>query len=152
MKPSIIAGAILLVLAAGQANATCADTQVTNATTPDLQTLLTGKTVCAMRGTDAWQEEHHSGPVTGAPLWDYKLGDGDPIDQRKPVGTWAITGTGTSTMVSYSYTGDTGGPYQYTVHDTGDGTHYTFCGSSASDTIEASLVPGINVGCGFTPP
>lgn len=142
MKPSIITGAALLVLAVGQVNAACTDPQVTDTTTPNLQTLLSGNTACAMRGSDAWQEEHNADGT----LWDYKKGNGDPIDPRKLVGNWAVQGTGASTVVSYSYPNDTGGPYTYAVHDTGDGTHYTFCGA---DTLEVSLVTGVNVGCGF---
>ena len=158
MKPSIVASAIFLVVAVGQASAACTDPQVTDSTVPNLQTVLEGHTVCTTRTvtvgtgtrTDKYQEEHHSGDVVnGAPLWDYKLGDGDPMDPRKQVGTWAIVGTGPGTQVEYSYgagtplPGDPAGPYRFSVHHAaGGGTAYTFCGeSNTSEVLNATVIP-----------
>lgn len=142
MKLYIVVSAMLLLIGTEAANAACTGPQVTDAA---LSTLLSGKTACASRGADQWQEEHHAGGV----LKDFKKGPSDPIDPTKTVGSWAVAGNGNNTAVQYSYTGD--GSYSYTVHtiDTVAGT-YSFCGTAGTtDNIDLTLKPGTGVGCGF---
>ncbi len=110
-------------------------TQVTDAA---LTNLLNGNTVCAARGGDRWQEEHQAG---GA-LWDYKLGDADPVDPRTQVGTWSVTEAGAASVVTYDYGA---GSQSYEVWD--DGGSYSFCQAGVVNLDNATVVPGINVGC-----
>ncbi|NWG73534.1 MAG: hypothetical protein HXY24_02830 [Rubrivivax sp.] len=108
----------------------------------DLQTLLSGRVVCAVLGTDRWQEWH---ATTGA-LVDYKRGSGDAVDPTKQVGTWSTSGSGGNTVVTYSYTG--GSSYSFTVcRPSGSApaasspvTPVAFCGSGNQTNItNASL-------------
>ena len=101
---------------------------------PDANAVLNGNTVCAARGTDRWQEQHHPG---GA-LVDYALGPNSPVDKTKPVGTWS----GSGSVVTYIYSGD-GGTYSYTVRDNGGGS-YSFCGTGGTtDSIDVTVVTGL---------
>lgn len=140
MKLPLIASAVVFAFAAEGAVAACsapAATQVRHNTTPSLTTLLSGNTVCAVRGGDRWQEEHHAGGV----LKDYKRGPTDTIDPMTQVGTWAVSGTGANTAVTYSYTG--GSVYSYTVWDNGGGS-YSFCGAGG---VDFTLRTGTGSGC-----
>jgi hypothetical protein len=117
MKQLIGAIAILLFCASGEALAQrCATaTQVTGTA---LSTLITGNTVCAVRGSERWQEQH----LVGGDLWDYKLGPGHAIDPSKKVGTWSVDTT--ASTVTYLYTG--GPTFTYTLHNNAPGV-YSFC-------------------------
>lgn len=139
MKLLRIAGLIVLTFAVDVAMAACSNpaTQIKHNSNPDLATLLSGNTVCGVRGGDRWQEEHHPGNV----LKDYKKGPTDKIDPTTQVGTWSIGGTGANTMVTYNY--GTGGTYQYTVWDNGNGS-YSFCGTGG---LDVTLTPGTGTGC-----
>jgi len=96
-----------------------------------------GKTICTI---DA-QEEHHK----NGELWDYKTGLTTGIDPRKKIGDWSVTGDN----VNYVYGSNN---YSFTLFDNGGGS-YTFCdGSLASVAEVTSIVPNINVGCGFPAP
>ena len=149
MKPSIITISILLVAAAGQANAACTDPQITDPNV--LTSLLLNNTVCGTRGTDKWQEEHlgvsPNSPGTINDLMDYKEGPNDEIDPSKVVGTWKIETINNNTVVTYAYSdGGTAGPYSYTVHDKGGGG-YSFCGTTAaSEDIDVTIIPVLS-GC-----
>ncbi|MBI3772163.1 MAG: hypothetical protein HY272_05650 [Gammaproteobacteria bacterium] len=134
MKLPIIACAVVFAFAAKGVTAAC-NAPATQIQDAGLGTLLTGKMVCAVRGGDRWQEEHHS----DGELWDYKRGDGHPIDPRKKVGTWAVSGSGANTIVTYTYT--PGGTYSYGVWDNGGGS-YSFCGTGGMDfTVKAMGSP-----------
>lgn len=85
-----------------------------------LLVVLSNNTVCAVRGSDRWQELHQSG---GA-LIDYKLGPGHPVDPSETVGSWSIVGTGANATVVYNY--GSGGTYTYKVYPNG-GNNYSFC-------------------------
>jgi hypothetical protein len=101
-----------------------------------LRTLLTGKTVCAARASERWQEFHNS---TGA-LVDYKRGPSDVVDPSKTVGSWSAT-NGSSATVSYNY--GTGGSFAYivcAVPTVAAPTSYTFVG--------ASTIPGATLKVG----
>lgn len=118
---------------AGTAHAACtAATQVQGATT--LRGLLEGKTVCASRGNDRWQEFHQAG---GA-LIDYKKGPTDKVDPTKQVGTWTVSGNGAGTQLRYDY--GPGANYNYKVHTIAAGSTYGFCSGSAE--LVVTLRPG----------
>lgn len=144
MKHSIIASAIVLTLASNAAVAACSPPGASRVTNTGgnaaLTNLLSGNTVCAVRGGDRWQEEHQA----GGQLWDYKRGDGHPVDPRKQIGTWAVTGQGANTVVTYTYDG--GPSYTFGVWDDQDGT-YSFCEAGVLNVDNATVVSGVNVGC-----
>ncbi len=107
-------------------------TQATRVTGTTLGDTLVGSTFC----TNDSQEEH----LSGGALWDYKKGDGDPIDPREQVGTWSVA----NDIVSYQY--GSNGPYTFELHANG-GNSYTFCGINNSNTIDATRIANTNVGC-----
>jgi len=155
MKHIIFTGALLLSSAmAGEAMADCATNPVTN-----LNTLLSGNTVCDATATYdtcikhpspgckptvmGIQEEH----LTGSQLWDYKKGDGDPIDPRKQVGTWSVANncsTNPTAPATVSYTYNVPGP-AYKVYSTVDG-NYDFC-DGTTKVASVTIIPGTNIGC-----
>jgi hypothetical protein len=149
IRRALLAGVATIGLAGGaRAQCSCAANQVTNGYTAQDQNLsgaAAGQTVCVANGA-GWenQEYHASGPTTGV-LIDYKKGPGDPIDPTKTIGTWMISGTGTSTAVTYSYAG--GSTWQYAVCSAkskpGPGDTIGFCASSnGNSTISATLLAG----------
>ncbi|MFZ1810534.1 MAG: hypothetical protein WAU04_05035 [Candidatus Nitrotoga sp.] len=101
---------------------------------------ISGKTVCAISGSQKWQEYHQS----GGNLIDYKKGPTDPIDKTAKVGTWSTSGNGGNSVVTYNY--GSGGAYSYKIHLSG--AQYTFCGTSPAPTLDVTLLPG-QVSCGF---
>lgn len=123
MKRLMIASVVLLAWVSGEAMASC-----TSPIVADPGSLLSGKTVCAILGSEEWQEYHNG----GGSIVDYKRGSSDPVDPSKTVGTWNATGG----SVTYNY--GSGGTYSYEVHDNGGGS-YTFCGAR---TIDATLRAG----------
>ena len=127
MKLMPVAAVLSLTLMPAMAEAACTSTsQVTDADA--LRTLLGGKTLCATRGADRWQEFHQSG---GA-LIDYKKGPSDPVDPTKQVGTWTVTGNGSGTQVRYNY--GQGASYTYKVHTIVQDASYSLC-SSTEDLV-----------------
>ncbi len=142
MKVHRLITAIGLVLAAETASAACGapSVQVTGAT--NLDSLLSGNTVCVGNPpTWNWQEEHHPG---GA-LVDYKRGPGHPVDPTKQVGSWQISGDN----VVYTYNG--GGSFGFQIWNNGDGS-YSFCGIiGTGNQIDAIIKPGTGSGCGGAP-
>lgn len=137
MKLPMIAGVIVFAFSAEGAMAACSAPAASQVRGGDLTTLLSGKTVCAGRGGDRWQEEHHAGGV----LKDYKKGSTDKIDPTKQIGTWEVTGSGSNTNVTYRYTG--GSTSSYEVWDNKNGS-YSFCGPGGMDF---TLRPGTGTGC-----
>jgi len=74
-------------------------------------TLVSGKTACASRGGDRWQEFH----ALNGDVIDYKLGPNDKTDPSSKVGTWvAVAATrGSPQNVTYNY--GPGQVYSYAV-------------------------------------
>ena len=141
MKKVSIFGAILASCVVGESMAACTDPAV-----PDLTALIAGNTVCAMLGTDKWQEQHR----VGGELWDYKLGPTSTTDPTERVGDWMIIpGRGTD-IVRYQYGS---GRYYYTVHGNGVvgvGNPHSFCGTLNNDGVDidgAILIAGTTGGC-----
>ncbi|WP_305908357.1 hypothetical protein Q9L42_011030 [Methylomarinum sp. Ch1-1] len=126
---------VLSFLITNYAAANCSSPSVTGQSLIDA---LTGNTVC----TSDSQEEHHS----GGQLWDYKTGDtSDPVDPRKQIGSWGIA----ADQVTYNYDDgtNTSGPFTFSLHYNG-GNSYSFC-QGASEIVTATIISGVNVGCGF---
>ncbi|MBT9591759.1 MAG: hypothetical protein IV089_12805 [Thiobacillus sp.] len=139
MKRLLIISVVWLAWSSGAAMADCsANTRITGNA---LATLVSGKTVCAMLGSEKWQEYHKP----GGDLIDWKRGANHPIDPTAKVGTWSTSGSGSSSRVSYNY--GPGKVYSYEVHSTA-GAAYTFCGDAPAPTLDVNLVSG-QVSCGF---
>ena len=104
----------------------------------NVTTALQGNTVCVPKGAGwEWQEQHRA----GGQLWDYKLGAGHPVDPSEQVGTWAVSGSGTNTIVTHAYGSQS---FAYKVCQVGPSNSYGFCGSSG--TIMATIKTGTS-GC-----
>ena len=87
MKTAIWMGLIAAMGLAGQASAQTPATCPCDASKiqrTDVATLVTGKTACATRGSERWQEFHQA----GGSLIDYKLGPTSTTDPSEKVGTW----------------------------------------------------------------
>lgn len=136
MKKSIITMVGLLGWISVDAMAACTDPQIIGRT---LNTLITSKTVCAISGTDKWQEYHN--PNTE--LWDYKKGPNPPekADPTSKVGNWSIA----TNKVTYTYTG--GASYTYTIHGPAGGP-YSFCTNGTEIVGGATFKSGL-VSCGY---
>jgi hypothetical protein len=105
-----------------------------------LRTLLTGRTVCAIRASERWQEFHQS---DGA-LIDWKRGPTDPVDPTKQVGTWSAS-NGTNADVTYNY--GAGATYTFivcAVPTVAAVTSYTFIGPS---TVTGATLRNGQVAC-----
>jgi hypothetical protein len=144
MKRIIFTGVLLFASVAGEALAVCDTGHVDG-----LNALLVGNTVCGSNvgNTEQYQEEHHGnatvGEVVGA-LWDYKLGNGDAVDPRVPLGTWTLTNDSSSTAtVTYLYNrwipNATKGPFSVYKPDP-LGTKYEFCSGTTLERT-ATIVP-----------
>lgn len=133
MKRLLVPAVLSLALMPAIAGAACTSTsQVTGSAT--LTTLLGGKTICASRGADRWQEYHQAG---GA-LIDYKKGPTDPVDPTKQVGTWTVTGNGSGTQLRYDY--GRGQNYTYKVHTIVQDASYSLC--SGTEDLVVTIRPG----------
>lgn len=121
MKTFVLASTMALALVSGEAMAVCSGNSRLNAT--QLGTVLTNNTVCVANGTGwEWQELH----AGNGNLVDYKRGPGHAIDPSETVGSWSVNGTGNGATVRHNY--GSGGSYDYSVFDNGNGTH-SFCSS-----------------------
>lgn len=103
----------------------------------NLTKLLNNSTACVPPVTVPTmesQELHQSGGT----LVDYKRGPGHLVDPSKAVGTWAVIGTNSDTLVTYNYGG--GNIYTYSVFRNSDGTH-SFC-SAGAEIAKARIRPG----------
>lgn len=91
--------------------------------------LVGGKTLCAARGNERWQEQHRDGPNSGD-LWDYKRGPGHPTDPTAKVGTWSAANGANSSLThtygstSYSWLVCQAGA-TYSLVSTGSGSNIT---------------------------
>lgn len=90
------------------AQASCPAGTIPFAATGQTVTLaLTGNTMCAVRGSDRWQELHRADFA----LIDYKRGPGHPVDPTEQVGTW--TSNDAASTVTHNY--GTGGVFTWLV-------------------------------------
>ena len=100
--------------------------------------LVGNNTMCAVRGTDRWQEFHQSG---GA-LIDWKLGSNlASVDPTKQVGTWTSS-NGSSSTVTHTYTG--GPSYTWAICQVTD-NNYTLV--SANDSVSGVSIRTGQVAC-----
>lgn len=103
--------------------------------------LVAGNTLCAVRGSDRWQEQHRGSGSNGE-LWDYKLGPGNPVDPTKVVGTWSAT-NGANSSLTHTYTG--GSSFSWLVCQVG--TTYTLVSTGTAGTITGATVLAGQTSC-----
>ena len=109
----------------------------------NVRDLVGGKTLCAARSPDRWQEFHSGGPASGA-LIDYKLGPANAVDPTKTVGSWAAE-NGASSLLTHSYTG--GSSFPWLVCQVGSSTRYTLVSTGAAGTITGATFANGQVAC-----
>lgn len=119
------------LLLAGQAMAACSGSALKVA---EITTALSGKTVCALRGKDKWQEYH----APDGALIDYKMGPTDKVDPSKRVGSWSVTGNSGGSQAKVNYDYGSGGQSSYSVYANGAGS-YSFCSGAE---LVVSVMPG----------
>jgi hypothetical protein len=118
MKQLMVLGVVLFSWVSPAVMADCSTDRLN---TSDLINLIEGNTVCAMLGTDQWQEQHR-GVSSGGELWDYKKGPSDPVDPTARVGSWSTS----EFRVTYTYGSNV---YTYEVYGSGNlGDPHSFCG------------------------
>lgn len=138
VRKELVVGAVTLVFASGAWAQACPCAGGSRMNQTQLAAALVGKTVCAVLGSDRWQE-YHSGSGTTGPL--VELGN---TAGGENVGTWSIIGTGAATQMSYAYSG--GNTYAYAVCSEGSNVH--FCG--LRNITNATVLPG-SASCGVAP-
>ena len=144
IKPILFTAALLLATAmTGEAMAAvaCSGTQITDGSSPTLSALLSGNTMCQGSGATITAQEGH---IAGGSLNDYKKGPTDPVDPTAVIGSWAVSGAGPSTIVTYTYGTNV---FSYNVFLKGgaagqNGSTYSFCSSGVSKAT-ATLYSGI---------
>ena len=172
IKQLIFAGVLVLASAmTGEAMAQCSTNRVN--TTADLNTVLSGNTICVSKPGGWSSQEEHFAPVSvsgAGQLWDYKCGTSDPatlpgtdcenpnIDRRKQLGTWQVSGSPTppaNTTVTYLYTafGPPNVSATYQVYKISGalgtaGSIYEFCTAlNATPSATGTLKLGTGAGC-----
>lgn len=135
---ALLSAAGFLGQAVAQSACPSGSTRVNN-----VQSLASGKTLCAARGGDRWQEFHNGGPSSGA-LIDYKLGSGHAVDPTTTVGTWSAQ-NGANSLLTHSYTG--GSNHPWLVCQVGASSVYTLVSTGAAGTITGATFLGGQVAC-----
>jgi hypothetical protein len=144
MNRICFASCLILTFVAARAEADCTNNPLSGS---DMNALFSppAKIICGRPGaaypggansTDRWQEEHRS----GGQLWDFKLGDNNPVDARAQVGTWSQSGVN----LTHSYTG--GPSYTWRLFLI-SGNTYSFC-SGSSEQARGNVIPDPGTGCG----
>ena len=128
---SVIAAVVLVYSAGlGQAMAQCAGTPLSQSA---LQTLVSGKYVCAGTFPNAtWNELHNAGVVT-----DYKLGPTDPKDPSTVVASYAVGAVNGYGDITYNYNNGQN-VYTYFVIPV-SGNTYNFCNVFTYQTYALSV-------------
>lgn len=145
LRRSIVVGAAALVLSGGAFAQACTCAGGTRMNQTQLAAALVGKTICAVAGSDRWQE-FHSGSGTTGPLIEL----GNTVGGLT-VGTWTIDGTGGGTTMRYVYgAGGSGGTYSYEVCQQGSLVH--FCSALRNITNVSVVASNGPCGTGFTRP
>jgi hypothetical protein len=145
MKPAMVAGVALLSGAtAFDAMAACSGTQISDGA---LTSLLSGNSMC-QSSPEVAQEQH----VAGGVLQDYKKGPSDPVDPTSTIGSWAVSGSGASTIVTYTYGSNSYSYNVFLVSGTAgaDGSTYDFC-TGASLKASARLRLGFGSPSTYSP-
>ena len=133
---------LLLLGAVGHATAQVAcpagSTRVVN-----VGNLVAGNTLCAVRGSDKWQEQHR-GTGLGGPLWDYKMGANHPVDPTEQVGRWSAQ-NGENSLLTHNYIG--GSNFSWLVCQVGTTSTYTLISTGTAGTITGATVLAGQTSC-----
>jgi hypothetical protein len=131
--------ALLAAACAGQAAAQVACPNNANNRVSALSTLVTGRTLCAARAPDRWQEFHQAG---GA-LIDWKRGPGHAVDPTEQVGTWSAV-NGAASVLTHTYGGTS---FSWLVCQTGNSGNFTLVSTGSSGTISGVSILNGQVAC-----
>ncbi|MBK9363227.1 MAG: hypothetical protein IPM99_20055 [Rubrivivax sp.] len=102
-----------------------------------ISSLLAGNTVCAVLGSDRWQEWHN-----GASFFEL----GENFATPDLAGTWSVVGTGSNATVSYAYAG--GSTWAYNVCQDGANVHFCTATAGGRNVTNATVRAG-KASCGF---
>ena len=106
--------------------------------TGDFTSFITGATICAVRGTDRWQEFHRS----DGKLIDWKRGANDAVDPTKEVGLWkSVTGADAAVTHTYGITS-----FVWAICQVGTGLTYTLV-SPTGGTVTGATIRAGQVAC-----
>lgn len=127
MLRSAITLAFLFSGAVGTAAAQSCSCSVGNLNEAQLSSTFSGRQVCAVVNAEIQQELHQGavGTATGGNVKAYKRGPLSTMDPSEVVGTWSITGTGTSAKLQYNYSG--GATFAYSVCQLNTAFSNTYC-------------------------
>ena len=131
MKTAVLMATLALTLGmAGEAAAQACPCAGGGTQQVNVQVLVNGKTACAVRGSERWQEFH----AANGDVIDYKLGPGSTTDPSSKVGTWVAGNAtrGSPQTVTYNY--GPGEVYSYAVCGPATGP-YLFCNVSSKEAI-----------------
>lgn len=129
-------GAVMAGNAAAQQNCPCGGGSRLDA--GQIQTLLSNNTVCAVLGSDRWQEWHN-----GASFFEL----GNNFATPDLAGTWSASGTGANAIVTYAYSGG-GGTWAYNVCQNGANVHFCTATVGGRNVTNATVKTG-KASCGF---
>jgi hypothetical protein len=143
LRNTIVAGVLGLLAASSVLAQTCPCGGGTRLTGPiAIARVLGGNTVCAVLGSEQWQEFHQrlGGGVGGGQL--FEMGN---VPNGELAGTWDTN----NDSITYSYgTAGSGGVYSYAVCK--DGANVNYCGLTVPgrNITNVVVVPGRS-SCGF---
>lgn len=135
MKQHLFAiSAVLILGQSGSALADCAPNTRVNGSA--LTSAISGKTICAAKGSDRWQEYHNP----NQDLVDWKMGPpaSGNIDPTEKVGTWNIA----ANTLTHTYGTSS---YSYEVHLVG--TSYSLCGVGGAPNFDSITIIAGQVPC-----
>lgn len=144
MLRDLLVVGLLGVASAGSALAQscpCSGGSLLNQT--QLASLLGNNTVCAVLGTESWQEWH--GPTSGSNFFEL----GENFANPPASGIWSIIGTGSNTTVSYNY--GTGGTWAYAACQEGANVHFCTATPGGRNVTNATVKIG-KASCGAPAP
>ncbi|OYU99992.1 MAG: hypothetical protein CFE45_10870 [Burkholderiales bacterium PBB5] len=132
MSKAVWWAGLAALLSVGQASAQTCPCGGTGTRVTALAALVAGKTVCAARGAERWQQYH-----SGSNVIDYKQGPTDKVDPSETVATFSVTTQPAN--ITYNY--GTGGTYTYAVC-ADSGSTYRFCSGSSATVTGATILSG----------
>ena len=143
MKVRVFAASCLLSAGlVGQALAQTACPNGTSALTQaEVITLVAGRTMCAARAPDRWQEFHSGATAAGGLLIDWKLGPGHPVDPRETVGNWSVSGS----LLTHNYGANS--IFTWLVCRPGNSPNITLVSTGSSGTVSGINMLAGQVAC-----
>ena len=126
----------------GQALAQTACPNGTSALTQaEVVALVAGRTMCAARAPDRWQEFHSGATAAGGPLNDWKRGPGHPVDPTETVGSWSVNGS----LLTHNY--GVNNVFTWLVCRPGSSPNITLVSTGSSGTVNGINTLAGQVAC-----